>query len=100
MLASKIFFIPHPRGLSCTIATKTKGVIGKSGHSDDNFGSVLYRCHTPCPESVVVKETQKGQIATASPPIRAGDQPQNREGARHRSAADAARPRRRGDRMT
>src|SRR5215510_12995928 len=47
MLASKISFILHPRGLSCTIATKTKRVIGKSGHSDDNFGSMLYRCHTP-----------------------------------------------------
>jgi hypothetical protein len=46
MLASKIFFIPHPRGFSCTIAIKTKGVIGKSRHSDDNFGSVLYRCYT------------------------------------------------------
>ena len=31
--------------------------------------------------------------------IRAGDQPQDREGARPRSAADAARPRRRGDRI-
>jgi ubiquinone/menaquinone biosynthesis C-methylase UbiE len=31
--------------------------------------------------------------------IRAGDQPQDRQGARLRSAADAARPRRRGDRV-
>ena len=31
--------------------------------------------------------------------VRAGDQPQDRQGARPRSAADAARPRRRGDRM-
>ena len=32
-------------------------------------------------------------------PVRASHQPQNRKGARARSAADAARPRRRGDRM-
>jgi|SRR6516162_2314434 len=32
--------------------------------------------------------------------VRAGDQPQHREGARPRGPADAARPRRRGDRMT
>ena len=31
--------------------------------------------------------------------VRAGDQPQDRQGARPRRAADAARPRRRGDRM-
>ena len=31
---------------------------------------------------------------------RAGHQPQDRQGARPRSAADAARPRRRGDRMS
>ena len=32
--------------------------------------------------------------------VRAGDQPQDRQGARPRRAADAARPRRRGDRMS
>src|SRR5262249_18954688 len=32
--------------------------------------------------------------------IRTGDQPQNRQGARPRSASDGARPRRRGDRMS
>src|SRR5262249_24376017 len=31
--------------------------------------------------------------------VRAGNQPQDREGARHRNSADAARARRRGDRM-
>src|SRR5262249_45435380 len=31
--------------------------------------------------------------------VRAGDQPEDRQGARPRGAADAARPRRRGDRM-
>src|SRR5262249_37849401 len=32
--------------------------------------------------------------------IRAGDQPKDRQGARHRCTAHAARPRRRGDRIT
>ena len=36
---------------------------------------------------------------TGADQVRAGDQPQDREGARHRRAAVAARPRRRGDRM-
>ena len=35
----------------------------------------------------------------AADQVRAGDQPQDRQGARPRRAADAARPRRRGDRM-
>ena len=35
----------------------------------------------------------------AADQIRAGDQPQDRQGARPQRAADAARPRRRGDRM-
>ena len=36
----------------------------------------------------------------AADQIRAGDQPQDRQGARPRRAAIAARPRRRGDRMS
>ena len=36
----------------------------------------------------------------AADQVRAGDQSQDREGARPRRAADAARPRRRGDRMS
>ena len=36
----------------------------------------------------------------AADQVRAGHQPQDREGARPRRAADAARPRRRGDRMS
>ena len=36
----------------------------------------------------------------AADQVRAGHQPEDREGARPRRAADAARPRRRGDRMS
>ena len=36
----------------------------------------------------------------AADQVRAGDQSQDRQGARPRRAADAARPRRRGDRMS
>ena len=43
---------------------------------------------------------QAGRPAgTGADQVRAGDQPQDRQGARHRHAAVAARPRRRGDRM-
>ena len=37
---------------------------------------------------------------TGANQVRAGDQPQDRQGARPRSATDAARPRRRGDRVS
>src|SRR5262249_56942049 len=43
---------------------------------------------------------EAGRLAgRAADQIRVGDQPANGPGARHRSATDAARPRRRGDRM-
>src|SRR5205823_5308220 len=46
------------------------------------------------------KRRQASRLAgRISNQTRAGDQPQNRQGARHRRAADATRPRRRGDRM-
>jgi hypothetical protein len=41
------------------------------------------------------KQHQAGRLAgSAAHEIRTGDQPKDRQGARHRSAADAARPRR------
>src|SRR5262249_40406338 len=40
-----------------------------------------------------------GPAGGAASHLRAGDQPEDRQGARHRCAALAARPRRRGDRM-
>ena len=51
-------------------------------------------------DRILTQGREAGRPAGASTdPVRAGDQPQNREFARPRSAADAARPRRRGDRV-
>ena len=48
----------------------------------------------------ILKRRETGRPAgRAADQVRAGHQPQDRQGARSRSAADAARPRRRGDRM-
>ena len=48
----------------------------------------------------ILKGEQAGRPSGAgADQVRAGDQPQDRQGARPRSAADAARPRRRGDRI-
>jgi hypothetical protein len=54
----------------------------------------------------VPRRIERGVAAFAHSPngagadeVRAGNQPQDREGARHRCAPDAARPRRRGDRL-
>ena len=48
----------------------------------------------------ILKGAKPGDLPDrAADPVRAGDQPQDRQGARPRSAADAARPRRRGDRV-
>jgi hypothetical protein len=48
MLASKTFFISHPtaRVYHPQSLPRQKGMIGKSMGSDENFGSVLHRCHT------------------------------------------------------
>jgi hypothetical protein len=43
---------------------------------------------------------QPADLPRAADHVRAGDQPQDRQGARPRSAPDAARPHRRGDRVT
>ncbi len=43
--------------------------------------------------------TGAGAATAKNDQVPAGDQPQDREGARPRSAADTARPRRRGDRI-
>ena len=47
----------------------------------------------------ILKGAKPAELPVAADQVRAGDQPQDRQGARPRSAADVARPRRRGDRM-
>jgi hypothetical protein len=44
-------------------------------------------------------DERQGLAGAATDQVRTGDQSQNREGARHRRAANAARSRRRGDRV-
>ena len=48
----------------------------------------------------ILKGEKPADLPVQSDQVRARDQPQDRQGARPRSAADAARPRRRGDRMS
>ena len=47
----------------------------------------------------ILKGEKPADLPVQAPTIRTGDQPEDREGARHRNPAHAARPRRRGDRM-
>ena len=47
----------------------------------------------------ILKGEKPADLPVRRHQVRAGDQPENREGAQPRRAADAARPRRRGDRV-
>jgi hypothetical protein len=66
-----------------------------------SYGSELrdqYRRAAAYVDRILRREARRSSGA-GSDQVRACDQPQNRQGARHRSAAHAARPRRRGDRV-
>src|SRR5262245_53752266 len=55
-------------------------------------------CRDLCRSRPAGRETGRS-AGSGTDQVRPGDQPQNREGARARGAANAPRPRRRGDRM-
>src|SRR5262245_23934095 len=67
----------------------------------DRFPAQLDRLQSePHPQTGFAR-SEAGRLAgSAAHEIRTGHQPKDRQGTRPRSASDAARPRRRGDRMT
>ena len=89
------------RGIACPRSIRIARLV-RARRPDVAMASTHRRCYRQCGD--LCRSHPQGREAgrpagAAADQVRARDQSQDRQGARHRRAADAARSRRRGDRM-
>ena len=105
VVASPVTFSQRARLAELALAHRLPGMFGPRRMWWPAASSVTARTSTIARRSAAYIDKILKGAKPADLPVeqaskyRAGDQPQDRQGARPRRAADAARPRRRGDRM-